>query len=91
MQKTLFQEKANEMGDFYMYYTATIGGVGPKVTFGVCTADLDNPYIKSHPAPKHVPSNKVLVWNWKANRYLVVNYDAIKKLVPLATVLKNAR
>ena len=92
MQKEIFHEKAEEMGDFYLYHTVHIPNVGTKVTYSICTLELDNPYIKSQRRHNFKPQDtKAVLWDWKTNRFIQVSYGNIKKMVPLATVLKNVR
>jgi hypothetical protein len=88
MQLEVFQNKAKEMGDFYVYFTR------PDKTTGyfVATADLNNAYIHEQMSKRKAePLNpdQVRLWNWSANSISHIDVKSIKKLVPLASVLKN--
>lgn len=90
MQKSVFHSKADEMGDFYVYYNRD-----GKTSFTVATTDFSNKYITSHKnykrMPKFNPFTHVVVWSWQADRLLTLALSDVKKLVPLGTVLKNQR
>lgn len=90
MHKSIFESKASEMGDFYMYYTRE-----GRTVFTVATSDFDNKYIQNHKnfkrKPKFNPFTHALVWSWQADRLITVALSDVKKLVPLGTVLKNQR
>lgn len=88
MLKSVFEKKAEQMGDFYVYYQKRDSNV---ITFGICTTDFDNHHIKSKMRKIHVGANEVLMWNWRYDSPLKVSYDKIKKLTPLGAVLKNDR
>lgn len=88
MQLEVFQNKAKEMGDFYVYFTR------PDKTTGyfVATADFNNAYIHEQAAKRKVEQiipGQVRLWNWSANCVSYIDIKSIKKLVPLASVLKN--
>lgn len=88
MQLEVFQNKANEMGDFYVYFTR------PDKTTGyfVATADLNNKYIHeqmSRRKQETLKDGNVRMWSWSANAVVDLDVKSIKKLVPLASVLKN--
>ena len=85
MQKSVFLKKAEQMGDFYMYYQKPSTNV---VTFGVCTMEV-NDYISNRSRGTKVADDEVLLWNWRYNSPLKVKYASIKKLTPLSAVLKN--
>jgi len=89
MQLETFNAKAQEMGDFYVYFVDPVTKVDK---YAVATADLSTTYIKEsrRKKPKTV-DGEVLMWNWSSNNYLRVPCSSIKKLVPLASVLKNVR
>ena len=87
MQAKVYKQKSSSMGDFYIYYNKA-----GKTVFSVCTADLSTPYIKNHRRFKNLKYNSethAVVWSWQADRLLKIPLSDIKKLVPLATVLKN--
>lgn len=86
MQKSVFDKKAAQMGDFYMYYQKRDSNV---TTFGVCTSDLSTPYVQSRVKSLKVSDGEVLLWNWRYNSPLRIRYDKVKKLTPLAAILKN--
>lgn len=91
MKKEVFEAKASEMGDFYVYY---INEEDKTKKFAVCTADLSTKYIREQQAKTRSKTNtssadEVVLWNWTQNRVLVLPYSAITKLVPLSTVLQN--
>lgn len=88
MQQALFEKKAEQMGDFYMYYQKRDSNL---VTFGICTADLNIPYIQSRLRGTKAKEGEVILWNWRYDSPLRVRYDKIKKLTPLGAVLKNDR
>jgi hypothetical protein len=76
------------MGDFYVYYT----GSDLKPTFTVATTDFSTTYIKEHrkfKAAKNIaiPKDHVLLWSWKLDNVTILPLQAIKKLVPLNTVV----
>ena len=88
MQLEVFQNKANEMGDFYVYFTR------PDKTTGyfVATADLNNKYIQEQISRRKqdpLKDGNVRMWSWSANQVVDLDVKSIKKLVPLASVLKN--
>lgn len=89
MQKKVFDAKSAEMNDFYLYYTKPDG----RSTFAVATVDVSSPYIKNHKRAKNLkpynPSTHARVWDWKSDRFLEIPLSKVRKLVPLATVLKN--
>lgn len=85
MNLSTFNEKASQMGDFYVYYTNRQG----KPTFSVCTNEFSK-YMKVNLKNKD-PFNQVLLWNYSANRPVLIPLSSIRKLVPLGTVLKNER
>lgn len=88
MQLAVFQAKANEMGDFYVYFTRPDKTVG----FFVATADLNNKYIHEQMSKRKTEplnADQVCLWNWTANSISYIDVKSIKKLVPLASVLKN--
>ena len=88
MKKADFDAKAQEMGDFYMYYQKE-----GRTVYSVCTADLSTPYIKTHKRMKrkqaHNPFTEVAVWSWQADRLITVNLEDVRRLVPLSSILKN--
>lgn len=88
MQKSVFEIKSQSMSDFYMYYTRE-----GRNTFAVATIDLSNPYIKNHKKAHSLqsynPKTHTRVFDWKSDRFITVPLSSIRKLVPLATVLKN--
>lgn len=89
MQKSVFEKKAEQMGDFYVYYQKRDSNV---VTFAICTAELDNnTYIQSRIRNAKPTEGEVLLWNWRYNSPLKIPYDKIKKLTPLSAILKNDR
>jgi|TARA_B110000908_G_C9976042_1_gene323329 hypothetical protein len=88
MQKVLFDKKAEQMGDFHIYYQKRDSNV---VTFAVCTIELDIPYIQERMRNMKPTDGEVLLWNWRYNSPLRIPYDKIKKLTPLSAVLKNDR
>ena len=88
MLKTVFDKKAENMGDFYMYYQKRDSNV---ITFGICTADLTIPYIKARLRGFKAKEGEVILWNWRYDSPLRVQYSKIKKLTPLGAVLKNDR
>lgn len=87
MQKSVFDKKAEQMGDFHIYYQKRDSNV---VTFAVCTADLSTPYIRDR-VKRQPPAKEgeVLLWNWRYNSVLRIPYDRVKKLTPLSAVLRN--
>lgn len=88
MLKEVFDTKATAMGDFYVYYAKKDTGL---TTFAVCTADLTNDYIAKAISFKSTKctEEQVVLWNWTSNNLLILDLKQIKKLVPLASVLKN--
>jgi hypothetical protein len=88
MQQAVFEKKADQMGDFYMYYQKRDSNI---ITFGICTTDLNNTHIQSKLRGTKVNKGEVLLWNWRYDTPLRVRYDKIKKLTPLGAVLKNDR
>jgi len=88
MQEAIFNKKAEQMGDFYMYYQKRDSTI---ITFGICTADLDNSYIQTRLRGFKAKPGEVILWNWRYDSPLRVQYDKIKKLTPLGAVLKNHR
>ena len=88
MQQSVFEKKAENMGDFYIYFQKRDSNV---VTYGVCTADLDNPYIQSRLRNARANDGEALLWNWRYNSVLKVPYENIKKLTPLSSILNNDR
>ncbi len=88
MQQAIFEKKAEQMGDFYMYYQKRDSNI---ITFGICTTDFDNHHIQSKLRGTKVKEGEVLLWNWRYDSPLRVQYDKIKKLTPLGAVLKNHR
>lgn len=88
MQQAAFEKKAEQMGDFYLYYQKPSTNL---VTFGICTAELDIPYIQSKLRGAKAKEGEVLLWNWRYDSLLRVRFDKIKKLTPLGAVLKNDR
>lgn len=87
MQLDTFMSKSQEMGDFYVYFTDPVLKTDK---FAVATTDLSTKYIatSSRKKPKLL-AGEVLMWNWLSNNYLKLPIFSIKKLVPLASVLKN--
>lgn len=88
MKQEAFEKKAETMGDFYMYYQKRDSNI---VTYGICTADLDNPYIQSKLRGTKVADGEVLLWNWRYNSALRVPYTSIKKLTPLSDAIHKYR
>jgi|TARA_B110000908_G_scaffold22876_1_gene25948 hypothetical protein len=88
MLQSVFDKKAEQMGDFHVYYQKRDSSV---ITFAVCTADLDIPYIQERLRGMKPGKGEVLLWNWRYNSPLRVPYEKIKKLTPLSAVLKNHR
>lgn len=86
MKQSVFEAKAAQMGDFYVYYQKRDSNL---ITFGICTVDFDNHHIQSKLRGTKVQEGEVLMWNWRYDSPLKVSYDKIKKLTPLAAVLKN--
>ncbi len=88
MLREVFNTKAESMGDFYVYYTKKDTGL---TTFAVCTADLTNQYIAKATRFKSAKctEDQVVLWNWTSNNLITLDLKQIKKLVPLASVLKN--
>jgi hypothetical protein len=93
MKKEVFVSKAEEMGDFYVYFTDAEGNK----TFSVGTADLSTPYIarklktKQKRTPQASSLEEVQIWDWNRDRLVTLKFSAISKLVPLSTVLKNGQ
>lgn len=89
MQLAVFQAKAKEMGDFYVYFTRP----DKTTAYLVATTDFDNRYINEQvskrKAAEPLAADHVKVWNWSANCVSYLDVKSIKKLVPLASVLKN--
>lgn len=89
MQLAVFQAKASEMGDFYVYFTRP----DKTTAFLVATTDFDNRYINEQMSKRKTTEpltpDQVKVWNWSANCVSYLDVKSIKKLVPLASVLKN--
>lgn len=82
-----FISKSKEMGDFYVYYTTE---ERPN-SFIVATQEY-SPYIKDKDRKfKFNPKTEVKLFSFTQNRFVVLPVKSIKKLVPLATVLKNVR
>jgi len=88
MNKALFEKKAAQMGDFYIYFQKPGTNV---IAYGICTAELDTPHIQSKLHSSACKEGEVLLWNWRYDSPLRVPYDRIKKLTPLGAVLKNHR
>lgn len=92
MQREVFEKKAKQFGDFVIFYQKTDKHGNVKVHHTVASYELDNPYIVSKMRnTAYDAETKALMWNWNADRRLIVDYSRIKKLVPLASVLKNHR
>ena len=91
MRKEVFEKKAASMEDFIIYYQKP-GDENAKIILStVVSYNLDNDYIQARLRNSEVYNDKAVLWNWTANRRLVVDYSRIKKLIPLASVLKNHR
>lgn len=90
MLKEVFEQKSQAMGDFYVYYTKKDTGLA---TFAVGTTDLSTPYIASRLKQKQrnttTSETEVVLWSWTGDNLLKLDLSQIKKLVPLASVLKN--
>lgn len=90
MLKEVFDQKSQAMGDFYVYYTKKDTGL---TTFAVCTTDLSTPYIATRLKQKQrnteALADQVVLWSWTGDNLLKLELKQIKKLVPLASVLKN--
>lgn len=89
MLRPVFESKAASMGDFYVYYVKKDTGLP---TFAVATADLTSEqYIVDRLKHRDVTTteNQVALWSWTSNNLLKLDLDQVKKLVPLASVLKN--
>lgn len=92
MKATVFHSKANEMGDFYVYFRDEQNNP----TFLVGTTDFSTTYIREQLAKQRNKTKEtvdvtthVKVWDWTRNRVAVIKLSSISKLVPLSTVLKN--
>lgn len=88
MKASDFVAQAEQLGDFYLYY-AKEGAKG--TTYLVGTTDLDNKFIKANMVMPKTPltADEVLVWSWSSAKLRVMNVTKIKRLIGLATVLKN--
>lgn len=86
MKREEFERKASQMNDFYLYYK---GDHRQKYLVG--TVDFSTPYIAERIKQLPLDEDEVLVWSWEANRARKISLKRIKKLVPLATILKNRR
>ena len=90
MRKEVFVEKAEQMGDFQLFYSKEKSK--KNVSFGICTADLSTPYIKDRiPKSLTVMPDQALLWDWTYDRHIIVPYAQIKKMTPLSAILKNGR
>jgi hypothetical protein len=90
MKKETFEAQSKEFGDFYVYYVKKDSS---QVTYGICTTELEIPYIKSkmrNGKPPRCVGDEVLMWNWKNDAFLRVSLAKIKKLVPLSKVVQKA-
>jgi len=92
MKPQIFSSKAEEFGDFYVFYPRPDTA---EITFAVATSDLSTPYIKTHKRFKSVKTpvaeGFVRLWDWKSDRLLDIEVSTIKKVVPLQSVLQNDR
>ena len=90
MQQSVFEKKAGQMGDFYVYYQKR--GDPKVIAYGICTAELEGtPYVKTRVRNAKAPEGEVLLWNWRYNSPLKIPYENIKKLTPLSAILNNDR
>ena len=85
MKKSVFESKANQMGDFYVYYQKPNTNI---ITFGICTLEV-NDYISKRSRNIVASSDEAVMWNWRYNSQLKIPYSSIKKMTPLSSVLKN--
>ena len=54
------------------------------------TTDFKTPYIKTYKKYKgKIPKNNVLLWSWTDNEYRIIDSNKVKKVIPLANILKN--
>jgi len=88
MLKVVFDNSANYMGDFYMYYQNPVTG---GTAWGVCTAEITEPFMTSKYPIKVNLETEVLLWNWNYNKLVKVEYKKVKKLTPLSAILQNDR
>jgi len=95
MKLPQFNELSNKYGDFYIHYLdeRTKGSSRKSLSFSVVTSDLTTPYIKNK-LPKRMPKvaeNEVLMWNWTADRLLVMNVGSIIRITSMSQELRKAR
>jgi hypothetical protein len=86
MLKEAFIKKAQHMGDFYLYFKKNGATV-----YGICTAELTEPFMKQRTKNLKVKEDEVILWNWRYHCPLVVKYSAIKQMSPLSLAVENAR
>jgi hypothetical protein len=92
MRQKDFIEKANQFGDFYIYYQK-IGGKG--TTYMVATTDFSTPYVarklENLRKPRTLAPDEVMVYSWTSDKFRVVSLPKVKRMSPLGAVLKNRR
>ena len=74
-------------GDAILTYTDS-----RELKHSLCTLDFKNKYIKNRTRGKKPwPKNKtdIVVYNWSDDRYWILDPAIVKKIIPLAEVLKN--
>lgn len=85
MLEEVFLKKANQMGDFYIYFRKATG----PLAYGVCTHEITEDFMKLRTKHIKVKQGEVLLWNWRYHSPLIIPYESIKKMTPLSAVLKN--
>lgn len=90
MKKEVFEQKAAEMGDFYVYYTST-DPMDKSKKFAVATVDFSTKYIRDRLRKNLLldATTEAHLWSWTHNKMISIPYTSISKLVPLSTVLQN--
>lgn len=89
MKKDVFQAKAAEMGDFYVYFN------DPETKakrYAVATADLSTQYIRDRIKGRNKKvdtKTHAVLFSWSHNTLITIPYENVTKLVPLASVLNN--
>jgi len=70
----------------------TINPTSRELKHNLCTIEFKNKYIKNRTRGKKPwPKNKteIVVFDWTEDRYWILDPTIVKKITPLAEVLKN--
>lgn len=80
--------RVEECGDAIITYRSTNSR---KWKYNVCTLDFSTPYIQNKKNKAVQTPDTILFFCWDTDSFRLLNFNNVKNVVPLSSILKNNR